>query len=154
MMALCELAVAFTAKYPKVRLELDFANRYVDLIEEGVDVALRAGQLHDSSLIAHKLASSPTVLVASPDYLARHGAPQTIDELGKHDCILLGRWPQAASWTLEGQRGQVSVPVRGRLALNNMAAARAAVLAGAGIAMLPALFCVDLIREGRLDSRL
>lgn len=78
---------AFARAYPRVQVELDIANRNVDLVAEGFDLAVRLGALPDSGLVARKLDDAPMCLVASPAYLARAGAPATLDDLGRHDCI-------------------------------------------------------------------
>jgi DNA-binding transcriptional LysR family regulator len=78
---------AFLAQHPNIKLELSIGDRHADLIREGFDVALRVGELPDTGLTARKLADLPMVMIASPDYLARHGVPRTIDELHKHACL-------------------------------------------------------------------
>ena len=132
-----QLATDFLARWPKVQIEVDLTNRHVDLIKEGFDVAVRGGDLPDSTLVAQKLGDGQRLLVASPSYLGDRGVPQNIDDLGKHDCIGFGPWSAGASWTLTGPTGPIKVPISGRLSVNHLDAVRHAALAGFGIALLP-----------------
>jgi len=90
--------------YPEVRLEVDMTDRLVDLVEEGYDLAIRGAPLPDSSLLARKLGGNPRVLCASPDYLARKGIPQTVEDLRNHDCIGFEPMPV---WYFEGPNGVI-----------------------------------------------
>ncbi len=131
------LVTDFLTRWPKVQMDLDLTNRRVDVVKQGFDLAVRAGELADSSLIANKLGDRRRILVASPTYLADRGAPQTIDDLQTHDCIVFGPWWSGASWALTGPNGIVKVPITGRLAVNHLDAVRHAALEGYGIALLP-----------------
>jgi hypothetical protein len=81
----------FLQAHPDVTVNLDLSDRLVDLVNEGIDCAVRVGELSDSSLVSVKLAENRRLVVASPDYLARHGAPQTPDDLARHSCLSLGQ---------------------------------------------------------------
>lgn len=140
----------FLEKYPEVTLELDKSHRRVDLIAEGFDLAIRAGALPDSSLIAHKLIPTGVQCVASPTYLRERGAPENISELARHDCVIVGTTVAGAVWTFEGSTGPERVTVSGRIAVNNMATAILAVLRGLGIGMLPTHLVSPLLAEGQL----
>ncbi len=142
----------FLEMYPGVHLDLELTNRYVNLVEEGYDVAIHAGSLADSSLVASKLMDSPFRLVASPAYLELRGEPGRIQELSDHDCIVFGGTSIHASWSFSVGRKTVKVPIRGRVAVNHLQAAREAALAGLGIAMLPAMVCGEDIRSRRLRA--
>ena len=144
---------------PGVSVELVLADRFVNLIEEGFDLALRIGELEDSSLIARRLAPSRLVVCAAPEYLARAGgAPQHPTELASHDCIIdtnfraADNWPFAAdNWPFqEGQR-PFSVKVNGRFAVNNALAVREVLLAGQGIGLCPTYAVGRDLRAGRLQ---
>ena len=138
-----DLITAFMARYPEIEVELLAESRYVDLVAEGFDLALRGGIMRDSALIARRLIRMRTGLVASPDYLARRGRPRRVADLARHDLLVQrapGRQPR---WPLS-PRG--SIAVRGRLMTNDMAVSRAAALAGLGIAYVP-LMLVDLELE-------
>jgi DNA-binding transcriptional LysR family regulator len=148
--ATIRLVTRFLAAYPEVQVELELTNRQVNLVEEGFDVALRAGPQPDSTLIAQKVLDSPFWLVASPAYLKRRGEPRQLADLRAHDAIVFGATMTEATWTLRGAKGPVRVPLRGRISVNHMQAARAAALAGLGIAMLPSIFCAPDLRARRL----
>jgi DNA-binding transcriptional LysR family regulator len=144
-----ELISAFLARFPEIEVELVAEARFVDLIAEGYDLALRGGILRDSSLVARRLLRMRTGLVASPDYLARRGRPRRVADLARHDLLVQrapGRQPR---WPLM-PRG--SLPVRGRLTTNDLSVSRAAALAGLGIAYMP-LALVDLeIERGQVET--
>lgn len=127
---------AFMARYPEVKVDLVCNDRYVDLIEEGFDVAVRlARELPDSSLVARRLASTETMLVASPDYLRRCGTPVQPDELARHNCLIYSLAPKPNEWTLTSSDGdRTTVAVQGGFRSNTSMVLRLAALAGTGIA--------------------
>ncbi len=111
------LLPAFMARYPRVRLSVHFSDELQDLVSAGFDLAIRIGALHDSRLVARKLAANRRVLCASPDYLRRFGAPKTPEELGKHECLMLvGSHGRQDIWRLHDAQGQLhTVRINGRL---------------------------------------
>jgi DNA-binding transcriptional LysR family regulator len=121
----------------------------LNLVENGIDLAFRTGILEDSTLIARKLGSTHRLLCASPDYLARCGAPDRPADLVRHDCVVAGQSTHA-QWLLEGPHGQETVAVSGRFAANEMQAVMAAAIAGYGIARLPHGVANTFISDGRL----
>ncbi|UUY08073.1 LysR family transcriptional regulator [Pseudomonas sp. J452] len=144
----------FMRQYPQISAEVELTSRDVDPVEEGVDIAIQVGQPHDSTLIARKLFESGRRLCASPDYLAQHGTPQSIDELCGHRAILL---PQDSPryWPLLGEH----IACQRVLSCNNITLAREAAVAGAGIAGLPLMISEEAVQSGRLiellpDARL
>jgi len=143
-----DLITAFMARYPEIDVELLAESRFVDLVAEGFDLALRGGIMRDSALIARRLIRMRTGLVASTDYLERRGRPRRVADLARHELLVQrapGRQPR---WPLS-PRG--SIAVRGRLMTNDMAVSRAAALAGLGIAYIP-LMLVDLeLERGALE---
>lgn len=143
---------ALLERYPELALDVSFDDRFVDLVEERVDVAVRiARSLPDvASLASRRLASASHVLCASPAYVDRHGAPRSPAELERHACIGYGLSRTPARWTFESPRGAVDVAVQGRLVLGNSLAVRDAVLAGAGIGLLPAFYVHAELGDGRL----
>jgi DNA-binding transcriptional LysR family regulator len=146
-----DLVVEFLREYSEVRVEIDFTNRVVDLIEEGYDLAVRAGRLPDSSLIAHKLGEGQLHIVASPGYINRRGLPESVEDIKEHCCVLMGRSVMNPSWSLHNKAGKkVTVPVNARLVVNHLEAVRDAALAGLGLALLPEVYCDDEIEDGRL----
>lgn len=135
--------------YEGVDVEVQLDDRYVDLVDAGVDVAVRIGQLPDSSLVARRVASIPIYLVASPDYLARSGVPKKPGDLRTHDFITysLAKSPHRLVLSTGGRRRTVSVA--GRIRANSGAAIRSAVVGGHGIASLPAFYIARDLAEGR-----
>ena len=142
----------FLAAHPKLRVSLHLDDRVADLVGAGYDLAVRIGQLDDSSLVSRQLATNARVLCASPDYLRQRGEPQTPADLVGHDCVLLtGRDGRQDLWRLTGTDGApVEVRVRGRVESNYGEALRDAALAGLGIAMHSTWHVHRDLREGRL----
>ncbi|AJP57329.2 LysR family transcriptional regulator [Pandoraea vervacti] len=122
----------FLARYPGISLDFRLTDRVVDLLEEGVDMAIRVGALRDSTLIARKLAANRRTLCASPAYLAAHGTPRHPSDLTQHECLTLG---EQRDWRFLTPGGPLSVRVAGRLVSDNGEVLRDAVLAGLGIAL-------------------
>jgi DNA-binding transcriptional LysR family regulator len=144
----------FAAAYPEVALEVSSTDRMVNLVEEGFDVAVRIGQLVDSSLVARKLAAVRMVACASPDYLARAGVPQTVEDLARHEAILDTNAADPSLWRF-GRGGQMlDVRVSGRLRFNGAAACVAAACAGFGVTRTPAFAAAEDLRAGRLTALL
>jgi DNA-binding transcriptional LysR family regulator len=142
------IVTAFTEQCPNVEVEIDLASRRVNLVDEGFDLAVRAGPLDDSTLVARKLGDVDLALYASAAYVERYGAPATTEELVAHRCVLFRPRAGAAEWVLTGavgrgaaanetDRREVRVGVRGRVGGSDYAFVRAAVAAGAGIGLLP-----------------
>jgi DNA-binding transcriptional LysR family regulator len=145
------LVAGFMKRYPEVQLEMVCTDRTVDLVEEGFDLAIRAGRLTDSSLMARRLGSVERLVVAAPSYVKTRGAPKTPKELEKHDCLLFGPGREGNVWSLNTGSKSVEVPVRARLSVNEPDMLRALTLAGAGIALLPNILCTTDLAEGRLQ---
>jgi DNA-binding transcriptional LysR family regulator len=148
---LVPLLTEFIALYPQVTVALQLEDHMVDLIAEQVDVAIRASNLIDSSLIARKLATNPGIMVASPAYLARAGTPQTAEELREHACLLYANGGRVYDeWTFIGADGQYTVRVTGPLQINDGAALVTAAAAGAGIARVPRPVAAEELASGEL----
>lgn len=141
-------AADFMARHEGVQIELDFSIRNVDLVEEGYDLAIRAGVLQDSSLIARKIASRNLVLCASRDYFDLHGQPQDIDELKQHNCLIGSR----KQWRLRypDKNKHVDVSVTGSWRSNNGYALLAAARQSLGIVQLPEFYVHEDLEAGRL----
>jgi DNA-binding transcriptional LysR family regulator len=139
-------------KHPRLELVLELTQRRVDLVAEGIDVALRAGpRLEDASLIARKLASSALVLCASPRYLARRGTPRTIADLADHDLIAIGGAAAGRrSIRLDGPNGSEELPVAPWLVANELGFLREATLAGLGVGLLEEHDAAPHLRGRRL----
>ena len=140
----------FLARHPGVSLSLDLADRFVNLVEEGVDVAVRIGEPKDSSLIARRLGSFRRVVVAAPDYLLRDGEPARPEELAGRQCLRFTMLADAQEWRFARGPEQVSVKVGGRLRANNADAAIAAALNGGGITLASSWQVREHVRAGRL----
>jgi DNA-binding transcriptional LysR family regulator len=145
-----QVVVAFVAKYPDVTVELDLSNRVVDVIAEGFDIAVRAGQLADSALVARKLGRSGQLVVAAPGWLKGRAPPKKPAELAAHEALVFRASSGTSTWTFLGPDGESSVDVTGRIAAEDFTVLRAAALGGAGIALLPRLICAADIRSGQL----
>jgi DNA-binding transcriptional LysR family regulator len=132
---------AFLRSHPEIRLELDLADRLVNLSQEGFDLAIRHCQAPPDTHVAWVLCPSRSLLVASSDYLRRQGTPAQPAELASHQCLLYLRDAPGQSWSFERQLGRkaerVIVPVNGPLRANNSEVLREAVLGGLGIGLLP-----------------
>jgi len=141
----------FLSIYPDVRVDVVCSDRIVDLIEEGFDLAIRAGTLADGSLIARRLMDSiPHFVVAAPSYVERRGEPDEPSELSRHDCLLFSGNRERGTWRFKRGAKQVDVQIAGRATINDFELIRQAALAGHGIARVPApVACADL-RAGRL----
>jgi len=144
-----ELISAFRKKYPAVNVELIFTSRYVDLVAEGVDVAVRAGKLRDSGLMARKGGVADWIPIASPAYLKQRGTPSHPKDLRDHACLQftpLG----TDDWQLTDGKHTVSVALGRQLVANEINFTKALALSGNGIALLPSYICRNEIRSGRL----
>lgn len=142
----------FMTAYPDVQVEVALTDRFVDPVEEGVDIVVRIAALRDSSLIARRLAPARVVLAASPDYLAQHGAPSAPEDLSGHRCLNYGHTTHLQRWTLTRDGETISVLIGAALCSNNGDVLRAAALGGQGIARLPTFLVGPDIREGRLSQ--
>jgi DNA-binding transcriptional LysR family regulator len=141
----------FLASYPEVEIDLSMTDAYVDLVEEGIDLAIRVGELQDSSLMARKLAPTRRVMCASPAYLERRGAPARPSDLKGHDCLSYRYSGAAPIWRLRAPDGTLhEIEVSGSLRTNNADALHIAALAGVGIVLLPTFLAGADIRGGRL----
>ena len=144
---------AFLARYPKVNVEMRISNRAVDLIEEGVDVALRVRDtLEDSgSLVVKNLGASQTLLVASPDQLLRQGHPRVVQDLARLDTVNMSARNGVAVWNLIGpQGGTHDLEHRPRYVADDLMTLKFAVLAGTGMGVLPDYMCQEDLHAGRL----
>jgi DNA-binding transcriptional LysR family regulator len=137
-------------RFPEMELDLQIGDRFIDLVEEGVDLAIRIGTLKDSALKARRIGTAERVCVASVDYLAQHPAPRTPHELAGHSCIVYTLSSPVGAWTFRDQ----DVAVGGRFRVNNPEGARSAVLDGLGIAYTPVWLFEDALLDGRVQALL
>ncbi len=142
----------FRARYPRVEVELSLADRLIDMVAESYDVGICLGQIPESNAVVRKLADVPRFVCASPQYLMRHGAPQTPSQLSSHECI---RYRSIASgqpsrWEFGREAALEGYDVRGHLVVNDILAVCDAAIAGLGLAQLATFVATPHIRKGRL----
>lgn len=140
----------FLEQYPEVDVRLLLGDRNVNLLEEHVDVALRIGDLPDSSLVATQVGSIRRVICASPGYLSRFGTPQSPAELGTHRCVTFEGLMSSTSWTFQVGNEAQRIAVRSRLTVTTADAAIAAALAGVGVTRVLSYQVADALQSGRL----
>jgi DNA-binding transcriptional LysR family regulator len=137
----------FLERYPEMEVELHVTDNFVDIIREGFDVAIRIGELEDSSLVARKVATESLIICAAPSYLASAGEPKTLADLDGHNCLLAGAQDQ---WRLDGPDGQADIRVKGCIRSNSADFTRQALLQGLGLALRATWEIADDLRAGRL----
>ncbi|MRW84490.1 LysR family transcriptional regulator [Pseudoduganella sp. FT26W] len=138
----------FRRRYPAIRLHVSMNDANVDLVQQGIELAVRAGPLPDSSLVARRLVREPTMLCASPAYLRRYRTPASVAELEQHRWVVYPASQRGMTVRVDGQ--EVQVPVRGDVVTDSAASRLAFVLAGEGIARLPAYDAASLLGSGEL----
>lgn len=147
------LLPSFLERYPDLSVDLVMNDRFVDLVDEGFDLAIRISSLEDSSLIARRLCGLNRVVVASPDYLARHGAPAHPTDLTRHACLLYTYLRRSGEWTLRHRDDGQDVRVRvegAALRANNGDVLREAAIGGLGVTMMPTFIIGADLVAGRL----
>ncbi|MEV4781941.1 LysR family transcriptional regulator [Burkholderia sp. LMU1-1-1.1] len=144
----------FFTRYPDIQMEMGCSDRAVDLVEEGVDCAVRAGQLVDSSLIARRVGILHFVTCAAPSYLARYGRPSHPDELTRHLCVnyFSSKTGKIIDWDFSRGAERVQVALPGHIALNDTTAYTAAGLAGLGIVQMPNFLLEPLVADGSFEQ--
>lgn len=141
--------IAFARRYPEIALDVSFADRLVNVVNEGFDLTLRIGNLTDSSLIARKLCDIRIVMVASKRYLERKGTPTHWRQLAEHDCILDTNFRDAFLWPfLDENQKPHTQPVQGRLKFSNAEVCLQAAIEGLGITRLPAFIAGEALKQG------
>lgn len=145
------LALDYMRRHAHLQLDLSFEDRYVDLVAQGVDVAIRMGKLADSTLGARYLGVNPWVMVASAGYLKKLGTPAKAQDLSRHAALVYSSVVGDDIWRLRTPRGEpLSVPVSGRFRSNNLSAVLAAARSGMGIALMPRYVAHESLQAGRL----
>ena len=152
---LTPLVLRYMREQPMLQIDLSFDDRYVNLVEQGVDLAIRMGRLADSSLGARYLGVNPWVLVASAEYLRRRGVPAEPAALSQHEALIYSSVQGDERWHFSGPDGEsLMIPVQGPLRSNNLSALLAAVRGGLGLAALPWYVAHASVREGALQPLL
>lgn len=147
------LVLKFQKQHPGLSIDLSYADRFVDLVEEGMDMAIRVGRLNDSSLAARRIGSTMRSVVATPAFLAKHGTPQVPQDLSKgHNCLLYAYLSTGNEWLFHGADGPIRVRVSGNFRANNGDAIKQAVLSDLGIAITPEWFVLREVEDGRVNA--
>lgn len=144
------LIAQYTKKYPEVRVMMDLSNRFVDLIEEGYDLAIRAGQLENSTMVARRLGSTRLVVCSSPGYLRRNSAPATPYQLKNHPLVLYSNILQKQLFQFSGPQGIASIQLEPQHCANSLMVLRDMVKSGYGITLLPESHTHRDVSEGKL----
>jgi DNA-binding transcriptional LysR family regulator len=146
---LVPLVLRYMRQHPEVTIDLAFDDRYVNLVEQGADLAIRMGRLADSTLGARYLGTNPWLMAASPSYLRERGTPRTAAELAAHACLVYSSVQGDDRWSLATPDGvELAVPVKGPLRSNNLSAVLAAARAGLGLAVLPWYVARESVADG------
>jgi len=147
---LAKLVARFAAEHSKLRISLTLDDRETDLIDEAADVAIRIGYPADSSLVARAIASVPRHTCASPEYLERHGRPETPEDLLHHACLHYNLISEREEWTFLGDGGEQTLAIKGTFCSNNGDVLAAAAMQGLGITLLPDFIVEEALADGRL----
>ena len=145
---LADLVARFVRQYPLVQVEISLSSRFVDLVAEGFDLALRAGKMSDSNLVVRRIGTDSLGLFASTSYLRKRGRPKTLAQLALHECVLFRAKNGKCDWNLTGPDGVETVTVRGSVNVDDMSFVQQAVNAGVGIALLPCVAVKLAARRG------
>jgi DNA-binding transcriptional LysR family regulator len=145
------IVASFLQRFPDVQVEMVCADRVIDLVDEGFDLAIRAGKLVDSTSIARELgAALESYVVASPGFLKKHGTPKLPQDLANFDCVVFAGGAHRASWELHRDGEVLTVNVRPRILVNDFRFIEEATAADLGLALVPVFRCIDALREKRL----
>jgi DNA-binding transcriptional LysR family regulator len=144
----------FLERHPEIQLEVELSDRRVDLVDEGVDLAIRLGELDDSSLVARKICDVERVVCASPVYLARRGTPRQPQDLLQHNCLWVSSFPALRRWPFATREGRKTIVVSGNLAAGDGEALLELALQGLGIVRLADFLVGPEIAKGRLQPLL
>lgn len=153
MSLLSEVLLSFQQQFPRIELDIHVTGRLVDLVEEGIDVALRVGKLEDSSLMARHLMPCSFHACASSEYLKQHGKPEHPSELKTHNCLIYSQAPQPDNWLFRDDKGKnISIKVNGNLRTDSGNILMNAALNGNGIFIGPTFMIDSALAEGRLET--
>ncbi|MEO6920778.1 MAG: LysR family transcriptional regulator [Collimonas sp.] len=148
--AFMDFISAFLKSYPRIKIDLFISNEFINLVEQNVDVAIRFGDLEDSTLIAKKLGAGVRYLVATPEYLEGRAIPAKPDDLKAHQCVLLNGKNGEAKWDLASGRKRISVEVAGSVSSRDFNSVSFFTHRGHGIGLLPLNYCEELLKNGKL----
>lgn len=148
------LIAEFLKRYPDIQLQMQMDDKTTDLIAGGFDLAIRIGELPDSSLIARKIVPCLSVICASPAYLAQHGLPMVPSELTQHNCLFYSYFQDGVEWSFQSPDGMQRIQPKGNYQVNNSDAIHRACLDSLGIANLPRFIVESDLQAGRLQTLL
>lgn len=151
---LSKMLPAFMRKYPDLRVDLGLSDRKVNLLEEGIDVAVRIGQMDDSSLVAKRITEFNRIVAARPSYWDENGRPDTPEDLGRHNCFIYEYLPQGDQWEFRDPKSGASIRVRvsGTLTSNNGNVLMQVAEEGQGVGWIPEFFIDQQIENGVLEE--
>jgi DNA-binding transcriptional LysR family regulator len=153
VMGLAEILSEFSERHPDIHIDLSLNSHALDLVDNGLDIAIRAGKSNDDSLVVRHVGNAALGVFAAPAYLARRGEPKTVEELAEHETVLLRAQDGRAIWRLDGPNDEVStVEVTGRMNVDEILFVRQALAAGLGIGLLPILVESACSEKKKLDS--
>ncbi len=149
-MHLIPIISLYARQNPEVTIKLDLTDRFVNLVEERIDLAIRIGDLEESSLVSRRIGEIRMLLCASPAYLQQYGAPGSIQALAEHHCVLDSNYPEGNHWHLVSGDTVQSVRIHDQIQVNNARAASDLVIDGSGIGYLPSFVVEENIQQGKL----
>ncbi|HHJ35797.1 MAG TPA: LysR family transcriptional regulator [Gammaproteobacteria bacterium] len=144
------LLAEFSRQYPDLSLEFILNDRYNDLIEERIDIAIRVGTLDDSSYIAKRLATMSFYITASPEYLEKHGTPAEPEQINNHNCLLFPRSGYNSNWLFKKQKNTQEISISGKYLITQSSAIKQCTLSGMGLSLLPDWLIQPEIDKGQL----
>ncbi|HDM8230987.1 TPA: LysR family transcriptional regulator [Vibrio campbellii] len=149
---LAPIMAEFFQRYPDIKVDLQLSDQHTDLISDGIDVAIRAKQLEDSTLIARHLFDNPMLVLAAPSYLQQHGEPKTPEDLKQHNCLVYSRMKDINVWSFTKQNQKHAVAVNGNFQSDNGDVLLEVALTGMGIVILPIWMVEHHLKERRLTQ--
>lgn len=154
LLHLSKILPDFMKRYPELQVDLGLSDRKLDLLSEGVDVAVRIGHMSDSSLVAKKITEFPRIVAASPSYWDENGRPEVPDDLGQHNCFVYEYLPQGDQWEFRDPQSAAAIRVRvsGKLSSNNGDILMRAAEQGQGVGWIPGFFIDRQIEDGVLEE--
>ena len=151
---LIPLISLYTQHNPEVKIKLDLTDRFVNLVEERIDLAIRIGDLEDSSLVSRRIGEIRMLLCAAPAYIEQHGSPETVQQLAHYNCIQDSNYPHGQRWQLQSLSDTQTVRIKDQIQVNNARASCDLTIAGHGIGYLPSFIAEEAIQSGKLTQLL
>jgi DNA-binding transcriptional LysR family regulator len=140
----------FLEKHPEVNIRISMSAARIDILEKGIDLAIRMGHLEDSSLIARKITMSQSVICASPTYLKANGTPKCPEDLINHNCLSFRTAPGKKEWSFKKEASEINIPIKGRVNVSSLFFLRQLILEHIGVAMIPTWIIQDELKNKHL----